>query len=114
MSRDERQRNRRHPAFAENTDLVQSQLTGYSGLFSFELADGDFESVSRVIDGLAHFRIGVSWGGVESVVISPNRGTNGPQLDAQEIPRGLIRLSVGLEGTDVLIEDLASALAGAR
>ena len=103
-----------HPAFAESTDLVQSQLTGYSGLFSFELADGDFESVSRVIDGLAHFRIGVSWGGVESVVISPNRGTNGPQLDAQEIPRGLIRLSVGLEGPDVLIEDLASALAGAR
>lgn len=103
-----------HPAFAENTELVRDQLTGYSGLLSFELADGDFESVSRVIDGLAHFLIGVSWGGVESVVISPNRGTNGPQLDAQEIPRGLIRLSVGLEGADVLIEDLASALAGAR
>ena len=54
----------------------------------------------------------MSWGGVESVVIAPNRGDNGPQLDAQGIPRGLIRLSVGLEGADVLIEDLAAALSG--
>ncbi len=48
--------------------------------------------------------------GVESVVISPNRGTNESRLDEQRIPRGLIRLSVGLEGAGVLIEDLRGAL----
>jgi cystathionine beta-lyase/cystathionine gamma-synthase len=100
-----------HPAFAEERALLETQLHGWSGLFSFALVRDDFDSVARVIDSLEHFRIGVSWGGVESVVISPNRGSNGAQLDAQRIPRGLIRLSVGLEGADVLIRDLDAALA---
>jgi cystathionine beta-lyase/cystathionine gamma-synthase len=66
--------------------------------------------VCRVIDSLRHFRIAVSWGGVESVVISPNRGPNAPDIDTQGIPRGLIRLSVGLEGADTLMADLGGAL----
>jgi cystathionine beta-lyase/cystathionine gamma-synthase len=36
--------------------------------------------------------------------------TRRPYLDAQEIPAGLIRLSIGLEGADVLCEDLRQAL----
>lgn len=99
-----------HPALTEERALLD-RLHGCSGLFSFELVRDDLDSVARVIDGLEHFRIGVSWGGVESVVISPNRGSNGAQLDAQRIPRGLIRLSVGLEGADVLLRDLDAALA---
>jgi cystathionine beta-lyase/cystathionine gamma-synthase len=101
-----------HPAFADEVELVKKQLTGYTGLFSFDLVRDDFESVRNFIDGLEHFRIGISWGGVESLVTSPNRGSNGAQLDAQRIPHGLVRLSVGLEGSDLLIEDLTSALAG--
>ena len=84
-----------YPLFDPDPDLVARQLTGMSGLLSFELAKADFESVSRVIDALEHPRIGVSWGGVA------RRG----------IPRGLIRLSVGLEGANLLIDDLAAALA---
>jgi cystathionine beta-lyase/cystathionine gamma-synthase len=99
-----------HPAF-ETNETSASTLTGWSGVFSFELDGGDFEDVRRVIDALRHFRIGVSWGGVESLVITPNRGTNGEQLDAQRIPRGLIRLSVGVEDADTLIADLDAALA---
>jgi cystathionine beta-lyase/cystathionine gamma-synthase len=98
-----------HPAFAGAT-THRSTLTGFAGMFSFELEDGDWEDVRRVIDSVRRFRIGVSWGGVESLIITPNRGTNGAQLDAQRIPRGLVRLSVGLEGADVLIEDLDRAL----
>jgi cystathionine beta-lyase/cystathionine gamma-synthase len=100
-----------HPAFADDMVPVERQLTGYTGLLSFELVRGDFESVRKFIDGLERIRIGISWGGVESLVTSPNRGSNGPQLDAQRIPHGMVRLSVGLEGSDLLIEDLASALA---
>ena len=98
-----------HPAFSRTPDSPSS-LSGYSGLFSFELADGDFDDVRRVIDSVRRFRIGVSWGGVESLIITPNRGTNGADLDAQGIPRTLIRVSTGLEGADVLIEDLGAAL----
>lgn len=95
-----------HPAFSKSS----SSLTGYSGLFAFDLVDGRFETVRRFIDGLKRFRIGVSWGGVESLVISPNRGSNLGYLDAQRLPHGLVRLSIGLEGTDVLIEDIAASL----
>lgn len=103
-----------HPAFAEDRELIASQLTGYTGLLSFELAHDDFDSVARFIDGLRRFRIGVSWGGVESLVISPSRSDNARELDARGIPAGLVRLSVGLEGADALIADLDSALARAR
>jgi cystathionine beta-lyase/cystathionine gamma-synthase len=95
-----------HPAF----DNCSKSLTGYSGLFSFELADGRFENVKQFIDGLKRFRIGVSWGGVESLVLSPNRGNNTDYLDAQRIPRGLVRLSIGLEGADSLIADIDQSL----
>lgn len=96
-----------HPAFNEPSP----SLTGYSGLFSFELADGRFEAVRKFINGLERFRIGISWGGVESLVISPNRGHNLAYLDAQRIPHGLVRLSIGLEGADALIPDLEASLA---
>jgi cystathionine beta-lyase/cystathionine gamma-synthase len=95
-----------HPVFGDPSD----SLTGWSGLFSFEVASGGFENVRDFIDGLRLFRIGVSWGGVESLVLSPNHGNNLARLDAQRIPHGLVRLSIGLEGADALIEDLAAAL----
>jgi len=99
-----------YPAFDPDPDLVARQLSGLTGLLSFELERDDFGSVARVIDGLNVPRIGVSWGGVESLVISPEREDNAERLARKGIPRGLIRLSVGLEGADLLIDDLASAL----
>jgi cystathionine beta-lyase/cystathionine gamma-synthase len=98
------------PAFAHDQQLVQRQMRGFSGVMSFELSAGSFDNVTAVIDALSHFRIGVSWGGVESVVISPNRRGNSASLDAQSIPQGLIRISLGLEPADILIEDLSRAL----
>jgi cystathionine beta-lyase/cystathionine gamma-synthase len=95
-----------HPAFAEPCP----SLTGYSGLLSFELASGGFDEVRRFIDGLKRFRIGVSWGGVESIVISPNRGNNAHYLEVQRIPGNLVRISVGLEGADALIDDIGASL----
>lgn len=88
-------------------------LTGWSGLFSFELAIPTFGAVAAVIDGLERFRIGVSWGGTESMVASPERDEDGSDLARRGLPRGLIRISVGLEGAEALIEDLGRALDGA-
>lgn len=95
-----------HPAFM----TPSPSLLGCSGLFSFELKDAEFEQARRFVNALTRFRIGVSWGGVESLAIAANRGTNLHWLDEQKIPHGLIRLSIGLEGSDVLIEDLGTAL----
>ena len=95
-----------HPAFGRHT----SSLTGYSGLFSFVVKDAGFDQVRDFINRLKRFRIGVSWGGVESLVISPNRGNNLHYLDAHRIPHGLVRMSIGLEGADALIDDIMAAL----
>lgn len=99
-----------HPAFAESPSPAEAGLAGTSGLFSVELARADFAGVEALINGLRRFRIGVSWGGVESLAISPERRDNGPALEAAGIPRGLVRLSIGLEGADALIQDLDAAL----
>lgn len=101
-----------HPGLDEAAPpAVATQLSGYSGLFSLELDTDRFDDVCRFVDGLRRFRKGVSWGGVESLVISPNRGGNAEALAAAEIPPGTVRLSVGLEGADVLQADLEQALA---
>jgi cystathionine beta-lyase/cystathionine gamma-synthase len=102
-----------YPAFDESPDLVARQMRGLTGLMSFALDGGDFARVSRFIDALRCFRIGVSWGGVESIVISPERRGGDDHLAAQQIPRGVVRLSVGLEGADTLIADIDAALAAA-
>ena len=100
-----------HPAVhPDDKELAEKQLTGYTGLFGFELKSGSFKKVKRFIDHLNLFNIGVSWGGVESLVISPNNGHNNESLKKQNIPPGLIRISVGLEGADRLMQDIDQAL----
>ncbi len=99
-----------HPAFCDATNDVRNQLTGYAGVFAFVLRDDRIENVRKVVNSLQHFRIGVSWGGVESLVISPANGSNEKRLLEQRVPRGLIRVSIGLEGSNVLIGDLEQAL----
>lgn len=109
-----------HPAFTADPAIVERQMRGYSGVFSFELAppagtgftdaETAHAAVREVVDALELFRIGVSWGGVESLVISPQRRNNARSLERHGLPPGLIRLSVGLEGADALIADLGRAL----
>ncbi len=100
-----------HPALlAEDGALSAAQLAGFGSLFSFTLAGADFARISRFLDALRYFRLGVSWGGVESLAISPARADNAAALAAAGLPPGLVRLSVGLEGADVLIADLRQAL----
>ena len=69
-----------------------------------------FDDIRNLLNALNVFRLGVSWGGFESLAISPNRGTNADRLQAVGVPAGLIRLSVGQEDADVLIADLEQAL----
>jgi cystathionine beta-lyase/cystathionine gamma-synthase len=99
-----------HPALTADPDLVTRQMSGHTGVFSFVLADGRWEAVCALVDALEHFRIGVSWGGVDSLVISPQRPGNERVLGDRGLPTGLIRLSIGLEGVDLLRDDLLRAL----
>ncbi|MEK0084918.1 aminotransferase class I/II-fold pyridoxal phosphate-dependent enzyme [Benzoatithermus flavus] len=102
-----------HPALAGAVDGVQ--LTGASSLFSFELVQG--LSVQRFVDALRLFKLGVSWGGHESLVFPAeitHQQAGGPNSarDFGVSPR-TIRLHVGLESTKDLLADLEAALAAA-
>jgi cystathionine beta-lyase/cystathionine gamma-synthase len=90
---------------------AEACLTGFSSLMSFELDTDAFDGVRRFVNALKRFRVGVSWGGVESLVVTPNRGVNLDYVESQRMPTGLVRLSVGLEGVDLLTADLDQALA---
>ncbi|MEV4217606.1 PLP-dependent aspartate aminotransferase family protein [Nonomuraea sp. NPDC049725] len=92
--------------------VARGQMSGFSSLFSVELDTDSRAEVGAFLDGLRHFRIGVSWGGFESLV-------NAPALTVEEsvratlgVPVGLVRLAVGLEPAATLIEDLGCALGG--
>ena len=99
-----------HPQHA----LAQRQMTGSSSLFGFTLATDDVGAVKRFFDGLALFGRGVSWGGHESLVYSPSISALKEQTPERFAAMGLrpgdMRVSVGLEHADDLIEDLAQAL----
>jgi cystathionine beta-lyase/cystathionine gamma-synthase len=103
-----------HPGLASHPGhaVAARQMSGFSSLFSIELATESREEVAMFLDKLRHFRIGVSWGGFESLVNAPALSTEESVRATMGIPVGLVRLSVGLEPADTLIKDLGLALEG--
>jgi cystathionine beta-lyase/cystathionine gamma-synthase len=98
-----------HPALA---GPLPEGLTGTSGLFSFEV-DASID-IAAFCDRLELFHLGVSWGGHESLVIPAlvsRAQAAGPNsaLDFDVSPR-MVRLHIGLEGTEALWSDLTRAM----
>jgi cystathionine beta-lyase/cystathionine gamma-synthase len=92
-----------HPQHA----IARRQLRGYGSLFSFRLREQTREATHRFMNALTLFRIGVSWGGHESLVV----GGSLFSLDPKQ-PEWIIRLYVGLESSRDQIADIEQALAG--
>jgi cystathionine beta-lyase/cystathionine gamma-synthase len=95
---------------SRDSELSKKQLTGFSGLMTFELKDARYEAVKDVINKVKVFRIGVSWGTFDSLIMSLSFGDNVDKLKKEHISPGLIRISVGMEPSDSLIADLKQAL----
>jgi len=91
-------------------DLIQKQLRGFSGLLSF-IPHGDDEQIFQFIDSLKWFQTGCSWGGFESLVIPIGFHMDEETEIRLGIPHGLVRLSIGLENLETLLNDLDDALA---
>lgn len=93
-------------------ELIAKQQKGHTGLLSFVLKD-EPEAALEVINKLKWFKIGCSWGGFESLVLSPIYNMTDEQIGALGLlpqDRGLIRIHCGLEGSENLIGDLENAL----
>ncbi len=93
--------------------LARKQMRGFSAMMSFTL-DGGYDDVVAMLGRLELIVLAESLGGVESLINHPERMTHAsvpPELRAQlGIGPNLLRLSVGIEHPDDLIEDLDRAL----
>jgi len=94
-------------------EIAKRQMKGFGGVVSFELKGGT-ESVNHFLRRLKVFSLAESLGGVASLAEHPatmSHASMPPDYRAKiGISDNLIRLSVGLEGIDDLIDDLAQAL----
>jgi cystathionine beta-lyase len=101
-----------HPALPDcpGHEIWKRDFKGSSGLFSFVLRGGGDSARTRFIESLELFAMGYSWGGYESLVVpaDPERIRTATRWQAEG---PLVRLHIGLEDADDLIEDLAAGLA---
>lgn len=99
-----------HPRHA----LARAQMREFGSIVSFDLARGA-EAVKPFVDALEFFAVTPSLGSVESLVMPPQllrvRGLSAELQALSGIGDGTVRLSIGIEDTDELIEDLDAALA---
>ncbi|MDZ4823071.1 MAG: aminotransferase class V-fold PLP-dependent enzyme [Flavobacteriales bacterium] len=89
-----------HPQY----HLVKEQFDSEIPLFSIQLKTLDDKKIIRFCESLSVFQLAVSWGGYESLIIPAIAFDSGPHQ------KNLVRLYIGFESADLLIEDLAQAL----
>ncbi|MFN5135203.1 MAG: cystathionine gamma-synthase [Chitinophagaceae bacterium] len=99
-----------HPGYA----VAKEQMRGFGGMISFVLKDDSVEEAKRVLSSTNVFSLAESLGGVESLINHPASMTHASIPREERIKNGLsdslIRLSVGIEDADDLIEDLKQAI----
>ena len=106
------------PGLASSPDnaLASRQMRGFGGMVAFEV-DGTPENAKRFAEATRVFMLAESLGGVESIVGYPPLMSHATMTEEQRLEKGvpptLLRLSVGIEDPEDLIEDLDQALAAA-
>ena len=93
-------------------DLAKKQMSGFGGMLSFELG-GNINDAKKFVESLKYFALAESLGGVESLIELPAVMTHAsvPKEEREKIGLvdNLIRISVGIENSDDLLEDMESA-----
>ena len=97
-----------------NHEVAKSQMSGFGGMISFTLVGDDLEKAKKVVSRTKVFTLAESLGGVESLIGHPSTMTHASIPREERIKSGvvdsLIRLSVGIEDAQDLINDLQNAL----
>ena len=88
---------------------MKRQQGGNTGLLSFEIK-GSVEQAKEVAQRLKIFKIGVSWGGFESLVCMPHARQDAESCRFLGADQNVLRIHCGLEGAEVLKADLENAL----
>ena len=91
-------------------EIAAKQMKAFGGMVSFRVTRGEAEAVA-ICNRAQLFTLGESLGGVESLIEHPGRMTHASAAGSPlEVPGDLVRLSVGIEAVDDLVEDLTRAL----
>jgi cystathionine beta-lyase/cystathionine gamma-synthase len=107
-----------YPGLASHPDhaLALAQMADAGAMVTIELA-GDLSTAARFVDSLHVFQLAASLGSVESLVSVPAASSHfalSPEERAEAgVTEGMVRLSVGIEDAQDLVDDLAQALAAA-
>ena len=109
----------RYPGLARDPGhvLAAQQMSDFGALVTFDIRGG-LETGSRFAEALQLFAIAASLGSTESLVLPPAllqpRGLTAEQRAWSDIGPGTVRLSIGVEDADDLVEDLRQALSAAQ
>lgn len=104
------------PGFTDhpNHDIAKKQMRDFGGMLSFTLKNDSVEKASALMKSVELFALAESLGGVESLINHPASMTHASIPKEERIKNGLsdslIRLSIGVEDAEDLIEDLDQAL----
>lgn len=104
------------PGFEDhpNHEIAKKQMRDFGGMISFELKDDSPETLKRVVSSTKIIALAESLGGVESLINHPATMTHASIPREERIKNGLqdslIRLSIGIEDADDLMDDLNQAI----
>jgi len=104
------------PGFEDhpNHEIAKDQMDDFGGMISFVTKGNDYDEAIRIVENLKIFTLAESLGGVESLSGHPASMTHAsiPKEEREKtgVVDSLIRLSVGIEDADDLIEDLRQAI----
>lgn len=100
----------------KNYHIAKKQSRYFGGVIAFDLVIDDKELASQIVSTTRYFKLAESLGGVKSLVCLPcemtHKSVPAEKRYASGVTNSLIRLSVGLEDAEDLIEDLRQAIAG--
>jgi len=106
------------PGFADhpNHAIAKKQMKDFGGMLSFTLKNDSIENATKLMESVQLFSLAESLGGVESLINHPASMTHASIPKEERLKNGLsdslIRLSIGVEDSEDLIEDLEQALSG--
>jgi len=104
------------PGFTDhpNHEIAKKQMKDFGGMLSFTLKDDNVEKAIRLMESVELFSLAESLGGVESLINHPASMTHASVPKEERLKSGLvdslIRLSIGVEDVEDLLEDLGQAL----
>jgi cystathionine beta-lyase/cystathionine gamma-synthase len=90
-------------------ELAKQQMKGAGGLLTFVMNAKKIETIERFCESLRHILMAVSWGGHESLIIPRCAGMLKEKFNAAVEEHRMLRLYVGLEDADYIIDDLQQA-----